>query len=555
MKGFCSSRRADPHVKPMITAWLTIALASVALASIVLAPIIPAAAKGADAERPSGMHDMLLLLPNGPLHLRVQITNQGKSLEQTRQDYLDRLVATLDTDMDGKVSREETSNHPLFTTSRRFEGNKFLSSLRSRRPFTERELALAVDRAAGQLVTYRQNNALAEQDLSVFNVLDQDQSGLIDRREMRLAAAGIAERDSDFDQCITFDEFLSESVDMLNGVVVNAIDQEPPGSVHAELLRNAAEPILPARLVRRYDRDRDAHLTADELGWSGPRIAALDADGNQRLSMQELSTITSAKPDLSLSVDLSDTGGQAMKVLGHLDDDSISVRDDLVRIKRDSVSLGVSYRYRDPMAEAISNASDAFNAIDVDANGYLDRDEIVEHQRFERYLFDAMDKDGDDRVFADEMMSYVKEYTEPASTSCQVTLLDTGNGFFQLLDVNADGRISIRELRRCEQTLMAVAGDQPQINPSQMTASYRIEIKRGGVSLFGRVDRPSAETPAALLAPPSGPIWFQRMDRNGDGDLTWDEFLGPRDVFHQLDQDQDHLIDKTEASNADKLAG
>ena len=102
---------------------------------------------------------------------------------------------------------------------------------------------------------------------------------------------------------------------------------------------------------------------------------------------------------------------------------------------------------------------------------------------------------------------------------------------------------------------MAVAGDQPQINPSQMTASYRIEIKRGGVSLFGRVDRPSAETPAALLAPPSGPIWFQKMDRNGDGDLTWDEFLGPRDVFHQLDQDQDHLIDKTEASNADKLAG
>ncbi|WP_182867145.1 EF-hand domain-containing protein [Stieleria mannarensis] len=503
----------------------------------------------------SGVHDMLLLLPDGPMHLRIQITSDGKSLEQTRQDYLARLVTMLDTDRDGKVSRAETSNHPLFTTSRRFEGNPFLASLRNKRPFTEQELALAVDRAAGQMVTYRQNNALAEQDLSVFNVLDQDQSGLIDRREMRLAAAGIAARDSDFDQCITFDEFLSESIDTMNGVIVNAIDQEPPGSVHAELLRNAAEPILPARLVRRYDRDRDAHLTAEELGWGEPRIAGLDSDGNGRLSMQELSRIASMKPDLALSVDLSDTSGKAMKVLDHLGDDAITARDDLVRIKRDSMSLGVSYRYRDPMAEAVSNASDAFNAIDVDANGYLDRDEIVEHQRFERYLFDAMDKDGDDRVFADEMMDYVKEYTEPASTSCQVTLLDTGNGFFQLLDVNADGRISIRELRACESTLMQVAGDQPQINPSRMTASYRIEIKRGGVSLFGRVDRPSAETPAALLAPPSGPIWFQRMDRNGDGDLTWDEFLGPRDIFHQLDQDRDDLIDKAEASNADKLAG
>src|SRR5690606_3323870 len=129
------------------------------------------------------------------------------------------------------------------------------------------------------------------------------------------------------------------------------------------------------------------------------------------------------------------------------------------------------------------------------------------------------DRDADDRVFAEEMMSYVKEYTEPASTTCQVTLMDTGNGFFQLLDSNADGRISIRELRKAEETLLAVAKDKAEINPSRLQKSYRIEFQRGGVGLFGRVDRPSAETPAALLKPPSGPIWFQRMDRNGDGDL------------------------------------
>ncbi len=70
------------------------------------------------------------------------------------------------------------------------------------------------------------------------------------------------------------------------------------------------------------------------------------------------------------------------------------------------------------------------------------------------------------------------------------------------------------------------------------------------MGLFGRVDRPSAETPAALLKPPSGPMWFQRMDRNGDGDLTWDEFLGPRQVFHQLDSDQDELINEAEAKKA-----
>jgi hypothetical protein len=49
---------------------------------------------------------------------------------------------------------------------------------------------------------------------------------------------------------------------------------------------------------------------------------------------------------------------------------------------------------------------------------------------------------------------------------------------------------------------------------------------------------------------PVGPIWFQRMDRNLDGDLTWKEFLGPRHVFEELDADHDGLIDPKEAEKA-----
>jgi hypothetical protein len=49
---------------------------------------------------------------------------------------------------------------------------------------------------------------------------------------------------------------------------------------------------------------------------------------------------------------------------------------------------------------------------------------------------------------------------------------------------------------------------------------------------------------------PVGPIWFGRWDRNRDGDLTWSEFLGPRDVFLRLDADRDGLIDPKEAEAA-----
>ena len=506
-----------------------------------------------DRELASGEHDMVLLLPDGPVHLQIQVADAGKSLQTLRQDYMQRLAVSLDVDQDGKVSRKETTKHPLFVSGRRFEGNKFLDKLRTQKDYSSDELSMAVERAAGQLVSFRQNNSLTDQDMSVFKILDENESGLIERAEMRTAAARLAKRDLDFDQCITFDEFLSTAPTAMMNNVVSLANTEPPGSVHSEMLRDASEPILAQRLVRRYDTDRDALLSAKELGWSEDRFAALDSDRNQLLSVQELLGIANAKPDLVLAIDLSTGGQKAMHVIGgRLAAEVENANSEAVKLRSAGMSLTVSYRQRDPLKEAEQNAREAFNAIDVDANGYLDRDEIVEHQRFERYLFDAMDSDDDNRVFAEEMQSYVKAYSEPASTSCQVTLFDTGNGYFQMLDQNADGRISIRELRSTEDHLLSSGDEKQIINPSRMTKSFRIEIQRGGVSLFGRVDRPAAEVPTAVLRSPLGPIWFTRMDRNGDGDLIWDEFLGPRETFHRLDVDQDGLVSAAEAESYKK---
>ena len=502
----------------------------------------------------AGVHDMLLLLPDGPVHLRVTVTEAGKSLKAMREEFLKTLTKTLDINNDGKVSRKETGKHPLFVTARRFDDNKFLDSLRTQKDYSDKELAMAVDRVAGQLVTYRQNNSLTDQDLSVFRVLDENESGLVERVEMRTSAERLAKRDQDFDQCITFDEFLNQPV-VDNNVVLAIQNDEPPSSVHSETLRDATEPIIPTRLVKTYDKDRDAKLSAKELNWSAEACKSLDADGDGLLSVKELAGIAKAEPDLMLAIDLGDTTAGALKVMGgRLVSSAENDRPGLIKISQPGMSLTVSYRQRDPLAEAATNAKAAFNAIDVDSNGYLDRKEIVEHQRFQRYLFDAMDADSDDRVFAEEMLSYVRAYTEPASTSCQVTLFDTGNGYFQMLDRNGDGRIAIRELRTSEENLMKIAGELQVINPSQMTKSFRIELQRGGIGLFGRVDRPEAEAPTAMLQAPSGPMWFQRMDRNGDSDLVWDEFLWTREVFHRMDRDEDGLIDPSEAERFEKEA-
>jgi hypothetical protein len=43
------------------------------------------------------------------------------------------------------------------------------------------------------------------------------------------------------------------------------------------------------------------------------------------------------------------------------------------------------------------------------------------------------------------------------------------------------------------------------------------------------------------------PRWFVHMDSNGDGDISPREFLGSLDQFEQLDSNNDHYIDSSEA--------
>jgi len=511
-----------------------------------------------EANAQADRRDVILLLDSGPVHLRLHLGLGGVSLAQYRQQFVTKMLKSLDINQDGKLSRDEAHASPLLRTKQRPGAAQFLESLKTQAMFDRRHVEQTIDRYGGEIIAYRQDLSSAANDIEIFKLLDLDQSGVLSESEMAAARELILSKDNDGDECVSFEEFLPLPPPEEMILAVNTPTLTPPPVVVAtvaELVRDASEPLLPSRLLRKYDKKRDLQLDAAELGWSAERLAAVDQDGNGKLDATELGRLSAGVPDAELVIDLmaADGTGGKLKVRQstgkQLDDRS---RSDYAKVSLTHSVVTYSIRNVNPIDSAIENAMRQFNQLDTDANGYVDKDETTLRIRFERGLFDLIDEDGDGKIFADEMKAYVRARSEPAATSCRMNLYDTGNGFFMALDANADGRVSVRETRQAMESLAQLNRDgKAGVRKDEPVRHFHIEFTRGGYQLFGPTEQLVAKTPAFQQRRPTGPIWFQRMDRNNDGDLTWNEFLGPREVFHKLDKDVDSLLDPLEAARAE----
>src|SRR5262245_46216287 len=581
------------------------------LALVLISGTAPAAEKPKAA---SDLQDLVFLADGRPLLIRLHIRVDGKAHLAAWDEFVNYVFDQYDTNKDGVLDKDEAARVPppqsLFGSSAIYAfpggpvvGGGVMDANRDGK-VTREELANYFRRSGGapfqliqggnpQGVYYTQavldysgripsGNSAEALNKALMKLLDTDKDGKLSRKELAAAPAILLKKDVDDDEIITSEEVLGEAAPNQGdfGTVVFAPGVSGGTMPVADAPLVAITPGEPARtlarkLLERYtpkDGTKPGKLSRENLGLDEDSFRQLDVDEDGLLDAEELARFARRPADLELSVVLG--AGQGVKISPVKERKIPGVGG--TENKDGSVGLGVGNTHVDlridggRMGPGIAFApvdrnsfyKMQFSAADQDNNGYLDMNE-ARRSPFGA-LFKAIDEDGDGKLYLKEVLAYFekqKALQDRARAAClSMSIADQGKGLFDLLDKNGDGRLSVREMREAAKLIdkLDQNGDG-MLESNEIPRRYAVSARRGpaGGSNYGLGGVVAVSYPRQMGRPvpqqSAGPMWFRKMDRNRDGDVSRREFLGSDELFRKIDLDGDGLISVEEAEKADAL--
>jgi len=205
----------------------------------------------------------------------------------------------------------------------------------------------------------------------------------------------------------------------------------------------------------------------------------------------------------------------------------LELRTDDGRLK--GLMTTASKRFLAQFAESDSNSDETVD----------DKELVAPKAGMFKQLLATADRDADGKLSISEFKAWLDLQEQIARGHVLLTILDHGAGLFELLDVDHDGSLSVRELRTVWDRLKAAeCVTEKNFDRKKLPRQFLAAVSHGHPQTI--IGKPM----------PRGPDWFRAMDRNGDGDVSRREFTGPADVFDKLDTKKDGLLDAEEAARA-----
>jgi Ca2+-binding EF-hand superfamily protein len=582
------------------------------LPALALTAVLTLSVLAADPPQATDVQDFVFLAEARPLLVRLHVRCDGKPPQAAWDDCMKYLFDYLDINSDGVLSKDEAERAPsidqlfggingrgrgpgagpkmddLDTDKDGMVSRDELAAYYRKHGFVPFQFQLetaAANPLGGVAAIFggaRPEPGVEAVNKAIFQLLDPDKTGKLTNEKLAAAAELLLKLDEDEDEMLTTRELVPDSgasLGQLAGMMAMGGRQgktDPtassptlvpilkPGTVPADLLK---------RMKDRYAKDEDKKLTQKALGLADAIFRPLDANNDGELDDQEVAAFVQRTPDLELAIHLGKTEGATARVELMTGEDrsplagQVQMKEGLALLDlgrtRAELRAGGGER-PDRLAGFLrQQAIGQFKQADTNGDGFVDAKEAAANRSF-RDVFKAIDRTGAGKVSEKELFAYldhVQELQKRASAACvTLNLTDQSRGLFDLLDTNRDGRLSVRELRQAPRLLEQFDRDgKGYLTRDDIPRSYRLELHRGpgtqnrdpGRAFFDAYTSNSGTT--EVRSSSRGPLWFRKMDRNRDGDVSRKEFLFGDELFRAIDTDGDGLISVEEAERYDAL--